>query len=250
MVELTSARQWKEEPVIDYINRWRNLNLNCKDRLSEASAIEMCVQGMHWGLRYILQAIQPRSFEELATRAHDMELNMTTNNVDGPPMQESRNHDIKRGGKLPFKSKEAMASDATKITVPRGTKDKEKVAYTPTNNSQREEQRRSTLKEMMAKQYPFDNSDVPRIFDELLKNRLIELPEMKRPDEEGRSDDPKYCKYHRLISHPIQDCFVFKEKVMKLVREGKISLDEESANVNTISFSEVDEAPHSDNAIL
>ncbi|KAL0453632.1 UNVERIFIED_CONTAM: hypothetical protein Slati_1341300 [Sesamum latifolium] len=27
MIELTNSRHWKEEPVIDYINRWRNLNL-------------------------------------------------------------------------------------------------------------------------------------------------------------------------------------------------------------------------------
>ncbi|KAL0367323.1 UNVERIFIED_CONTAM: hypothetical protein Sradi_3622400 [Sesamum radiatum] len=54
MVELTNTRQWKDEPIIDYINRWRALSLNCKDKLSEASAIGMCIQSMHWGLVYIL----------------------------------------------------------------------------------------------------------------------------------------------------------------------------------------------------
>ena len=78
MVELTNTRQRKDESVIDFINRWRNANLNCKDRLSEASAIEMCIQGMHWEVLYILKEIKQKSFEDLATHAHDMELNMSS----------------------------------------------------------------------------------------------------------------------------------------------------------------------------
>jgi len=46
MTELTNTKQWKDEPVLDYINRWRLLSFECKDHLSEPSAVEMCTQGM------------------------------------------------------------------------------------------------------------------------------------------------------------------------------------------------------------
>ncbi|KAL0444583.1 UNVERIFIED_CONTAM: hypothetical protein Slati_2181000 [Sesamum latifolium] len=87
---------------------------------------------------------------------------------------------------------------------------------------------------MQARQYPFLDSDISGIFDNLLEANLIDLPEMKRPEEAERKDDPKYCKYHRLVAHSIQDCFVFKDKVMQLARQGKISLEEDSAATNAI----------------
>jgi len=39
MTELTNTKQWKDEPVLDYINCWRALSLECKDCLFEASAM-------------------------------------------------------------------------------------------------------------------------------------------------------------------------------------------------------------------
>ncbi|KAL0458583.1 UNVERIFIED_CONTAM: hypothetical protein Slati_0485500 [Sesamum latifolium] len=71
-----------------------------------------------------------------------------------------------------------------------------KDSVTPKNNvSYEKPQRKLTLKEMQARQYPFLDSNVPRIFDDLLEANLIDLPEMKRPEEAEQKDDPKYCKY-------------------------------------------------------
>ena len=43
--------------------------------------------------------------------------------------------------------------------------------------------RRPTLQKMQEKQYPFPDSNISEMLDYLLKLKLIELPEMKRPEE-------------------------------------------------------------------
>jgi len=78
MTELTNIRQWKDDVVLDYINCWRSLSLKCKDCLSEASAIEMCAQGIEWDLLYVMQMRKLRTFQELVMKAHDMEMTIAS----------------------------------------------------------------------------------------------------------------------------------------------------------------------------
>ena len=72
------------------------------------------------------------------------------------------------------------------------------------------------MKERQERNYPFDDSDVSRMFDELLEVNLIELLQIKRPNEANQVNNPNYCKYHRLIGHLVEKYFVFKNKIMEL----------------------------------
>ena len=80
---------------------------------------------------------------------------------------------------------------------------------------------------MQEKQYPFPDSDVFKMLDYLLTLKVIELPEMKRLEEANQTNDPKYCKYHHLVSHPVERCFVLKDKIMELARQGNITFDDD-----------------------
>ncbi|KAL4650239.1 hypothetical protein ACB092_01G073000 [Castanea dentata] len=192
MMELTNTKQWKDEPVVNYISRWRSLSLDCKDRLSEISAVEMCIQGMHWDFCTSYKG------NTKSNARHSM-------NVNSAPVKISTGN-VKANEKRP-------------------------------EGGQRRETRRSSLKEWEQKVYPFLDADILEMLEQLLNLKLIELPECKRPEEVGKVDDPNYCKYHRIISHPIQKCFVLKELIMKLAKERKIDLDvSDVAQSNLVTF--------------
>jgi len=63
------------------------------------------------------------------------------------------------------------------------------------------------------------------MLDDLLEKGVIRLLELKRPEQVGRTADPKYCRYHRMVSHSLKKCITLKECIMQLIEDGIIILD-------------------------
>ena len=102
------------------------------------------------------------------------------------------------------------------------------------------------MKELEEKKYPFLNFDVPNMLEDLLQKKVIELPDCKHPEKMGYVNDPNYCHYHRIVSHPMEKCFILKDLIMKLAKQGRILLDLNEvveSNHATITFGTFDLIP-------
>jgi len=79
------------------------------------------------------------------------------------------------------------------------------------------------------KQYSFKDKHFDSLFKLLNKSNRLKLVEARRPEEMGKTDNPNYCLYHRILRHPTKSCYFFKDilqilidaEVLKLLPEQK-----------------------------
>ena len=65
--------------------------------------------------------------------------------------------------------------------------------------------------------YSFKEEQVVAILYLLHKGNKLKLPEARRPNEVGRTNDPNYYLFHRMVYHPTSRCYVLKDKIQALV---------------------------------
>ncbi|KAL0923667.1 hypothetical protein M5K25_007733 [Dendrobium thyrsiflorum] len=82
------------------------------------------------------------------------------------------------------------------------------------------------LQEKLSKEYPFKRESVKKIFKFLVKKNILAFPTNRKVEEEGQTEHPLYCPFHRHIGHVIEDCYVFKDRVESLMASGEIHLQD------------------------
>lgn len=151
----------------------------------------MCINCFRYELSHILASQTINTFEELCSKAHDLEAQILR--------KKGKKEEGKAGTSATIAMVETNKANKAPVLLKAQAKGKEKEKEKGKGNVK-------TLKEQKEKESSFRNEDVEDFFTSLLEQGLIELPEPKRPDEVGRVGDPKYYKFHRVLFHPIEDC--------------------------------------------
>jgi len=74
------------------------------------------------------------------------------------------------------------------------------------------------LKEIQETKHPFSNSNLLGMLDHLLEKGIIELPELKRPEEAGRTTNPEYCQCHRVVSTLLRTALCLRSTLCSLLK--------------------------------
>ena len=89
------------------------------------------------------------------------------------------------------------------------------------------------------KQYSFKDEQVVSTFHLLQKGSKLKLPEVRRPNEVGHTNDPNYYLFHKMVHHPTK-YFILKDKIQALIDAGVLTLKSEpkkvTANMVTLEF--------------
>ncbi|KAM2951516.1 hypothetical protein COP2_001008 [Malus domestica] len=81
------------------------------------------------------------------------------------------------------------------------------------------------------------------MLDDLLENKVIKLLECKHLEEMNCVNNPRYCKYHHIVIHLVDKCFILKEFIIKLAQQWQIELELEdtaATHTTTIMFGSFD----------
>jgi len=83
------------------------------------------------------------------------------------------------------------------------------------------------------KSYSFKDEHVVSLFKLLQKSNILKLPEIRRPKEVGKTDDPNYYLYHRMLGYPTKNCYIFKDVLQALIDAEGLKLRPQQKKVST-----------------
>jgi len=73
IIDLTDTHQSSNKSVNDFITRWRSLSLQCLEKLSEQTAVQMCGKNLDPQIAIYVGTAEPKNFDTVVSKASNVE---------------------------------------------------------------------------------------------------------------------------------------------------------------------------------
>ncbi|KAJ8624406.1 hypothetical protein MRB53_032936 [Persea americana] len=189
MAQLCSLKQGENELTYDFIHKWKAMAYKCSDVLPQASLVDICRNNRRARIRSMIIGNKSKNLGELLEAS--MEAKTLIKDLNS--QKSSKKEQTAISTSKPKKNEVLNVQTKSAPQPPKKAENK---------GAGKRPELSDAFKERVEKKYPFDE-DVEEIFGALLANGKLTLPDPKRPGEVGKTNDPRYCPYHQMVSHPL-----------------------------------------------
>ncbi|KAK1664852.1 hypothetical protein QYE76_053011 [Lolium multiflorum] len=218
IAELAQVRQKRGETVAEYIQRFRTVKNRCYSvHITEKEAVELAVAGL------------AASFKDLTFQ---VEYNSLTHLVNRLTLYEQRHPELyqdkfKRAISLVNADEDEDSTEDQEIAVAEWTRTPVPVSCQWVNPPG------------PPRGLDFDVTKTEQIFDLLLKEKQLKLPEGHKIPTAQEINKRPYCKWHHTFTHTTSDCKVLRAQIQMAIEAGRLTFGQFAMKVDRRPFPDV-----------
>ncbi|OVA03740.1 hypothetical protein BVC80_1199g22 [Macleaya cordata] len=210
--DLGRLSQGTNERLEHYIKRFRDRSLDCHENVSEGHLVGLCINGMMPIFRAALENLDIKSFcklEESGLRtASSIEAQAQYN-------EKSRNWRPQEEHSRRYRGHQAAAAEQESNKRQGGAGSSKRNLKKPKKNFEE------------PPPYPCSLEEVLNILDAWIRNKEIQLPDVRREPTAEDKRNTAYCHYHRHVNHPTSECRSLKWFFARKVATGELDIAKE-----------------------
>ena len=193
--DLFSLRQEYNEKLEDYVQRFREKTLECRDTISEKNMIRACMNGMMDEYRIYIENHDIRDFAELIYKARN-----TGALVARLKRSTRADSSHSRGWKPPSKR-------TYEVAFAQGVKGKAMTRRDPP-------------------EFPCGIEKVIALMEAWIQDGSLVLPEVRNAPTPEEKRHPRYCHFHQVTTHPTKACYTLRKIFDRRLQKGEIILED------------------------
>ncbi|KAK1699169.1 hypothetical protein QYE76_015866 [Lolium multiflorum] len=218
IAELAQVRQRRGETVSEYIQRFRTVKNRCYSvHLTEKEAVELAVAGLAASFKDLTFQVEYNSLAHLVNR-------LTLYEQRHPELYQDK---FKRAITLVNADEDEDSAEDQEVAVAEWTRTPVPVSCKWVNPPG------------PPRGLDFDVSKTEQIFDLLLKEKQLKLPEGHKIPTAQEMNKRPYCKWHHTFTHATNDCKVLRAQIQMAIESGRLTFGQFAMKVDMRPFPDV-----------